>query len=216
MLKPKWLIWTIPVLMVLMAASANAIQLLQTKDYVWDAYDPDTGDPIGNIDVNEKYAYIDKARYPGDPFVGNYYYLYTVGNFTSPGTDLYDFHVQNGGPGGQAWVLLVSYPSLWMGWNNPGVIDWDTDSAPVFGPGGYNSAGAIPTGWTLNAFDVVVTPAAHPYHGTVLGWVTDVNGKIVAKGPVSGVTPEPGTLILLGFGLAGIAAYGWHRKKKEG
>jgi len=214
MLKPKWLLWAIPVLMVLMAASADAIQLLQTKDYTWDAYDPYTGAPIGKVNVLEKYAYINVARYPGDPFVGNYYYLYNVGNFTS--VDIYDFHVQNGGPGGQAWVLLVSYPSLWMGWNNPGKIDWDTNSAPVFDLfGNYQSQGAIPTGFALNSFTVTVKPEAHPYHGTVLGWVTDINGKIIAKGDVSGITPEPGTLLLLGFGIAGIAVYGWRRKKKE-
>jgi len=185
MLNLKWLLWTIPVLIVLMSTSADAgFQLLESHDYAWKAYDPDTGNLIGQVDVNEKYAYIDSG-----PYVGHYYYLYTVFNFTSnPAIDIYNFHVEN--QGGMNLVASVSYPALWIGVSNPGVIDWDTDSAPVFDPitGFYKGQGAIPMPWGLNSFDVVVKPEAHPLHGTVHGWVTDVQGRKIAEGDVSGIT----------------------------
>jgi threonine dehydrogenase-like Zn-dependent dehydrogenase len=55
-----------------------------------------------------------------------------------------------------------------------------------------------------------ISDAVIDYYDPVTGDIVELYGKASHPG-----VPEPTTLLLLGCGLVGMAAYGWRRKKKQ-
>jgi hypothetical protein len=84
-------------------------------------------------------------------------------------------------------------------------------------------------GWTALApfssttLTIDLTTVANLNHVTNIGFNVGANLTNVGGNPSNPDTyhisaapiPEPSTIILLGFGFLGLAAYGWHRKKKS-
>jgi hypothetical protein len=143
---------------------------------------------IGDLSSYDKYQLIFKNLNDDDWMVQ----IYMNTGWTDPSWGETDHYYQN------TWTTISPGESA--------TLTLDFSSAETWG-GGYS--GGLSAVQNLNHVTNIGFNIGTAWDSTAGAY--HYNKAQIEAAPI----PEPGTLLLLGFGLSGLAAYGWHRKKKS-